>query len=108
MDACYMSETTKAELRKPSEQFGKALADLAIKTFGTNAEALKAAGYTPKDKNETLRRLRKGEATERVARSVLKALEREGADTSSLPPMYPDEVPRSVANWQEEWTWIGE
>ena len=63
-------------------------------------------GYEASNKNETLRRLAKGEGSDTAARALKAALQKASVDTSKLPPMYEDEEPGG--EWRDEWLWIGE
>jgi hypothetical protein len=108
MDAFYMSETTKAVVRRPTKDYGEAISDLAIKEFKTNAAVIKAAGYDGSDKNENLRLLKKGKGSDRFARSLEDALRKRGVNISTLPPMFPDDETKAADDWRREWIWIGE
>lgn len=102
-----MNPTTRPKMRKPSKEFGEAAAARAISIWKTQTEILKQMGYEPDPKSETLRRLKKGDGSDRSARALYDALKRHGVDVSKLPPIYPDDA-LAKDDWRQEWIWIGE
>lgn len=99
MHDLVMATIPKPRPRVPSKEFGQAAVKLAIERWGSHAAALKRMGYKPD--SETLRRLQRGEGSDKSAYTLYKTLKEDGADTSKLPPIYPDEESTDEPTWRQ-------
>lgn len=106
-DDLHVPEISKPEPRRPTKEFADAAIAIAKERWKTNAGILRAMGYEPSAKNNTLRLLQAGRGSDKAARALRDALKNNNVDIAKLPPMYEDEE-KENADWRDEWMWIGE